>query len=160
MRAIIKCIIDHRLESHCSPEELENYILELEKQKTIGNDSVDQKHNIPAPFLKAQARKVAPTSETALNLQPSLQHLEGLYAHQTPTYLSSFARNYGSGTSGYVAQEMGSFGGAYRVDPSTTLFNTYTMSPDKQHGSGTAGDWNMQQFGFPGTEYGTFTGFC
>lgn len=160
VRAIIKCIIDHRLESHCSPEELENYILELEKQKTIGNDSVDQKHNIPAPFLKAQARKVAPTSETALNLQPSLQHLEGLYAHQTPTYLSSFARNYGSGTSGYVAQEMGSFGGAYRVDPSTTLFNTYTMSPDKQHGSGTAGDWNMQQFGFPGTEYGTFTGFC
>ncbi|XP_021282691.1 FRIGIDA-like protein 5 isoform X2 [Herrania umbratica] len=108
MRKVIRCIADHKLESLYPPEDLENYIVHLERQKEQGNvtarrekQKADRKKTLPvpstkkpqqecglkSPFMNMPAEAPPSTSASAdctLHLRPSpLEQPVSLIADQT-----------------------------------------------------------------------------
>ncbi|KAG8478911.1 hypothetical protein CXB51_028761 [Gossypium anomalum] len=83
MRRVIRCIADHKLESLYPPQDLENYILHLERQKELGNDTAqrekqkaEKNKDLPIPLTKAKMQQDGCTKPFAsaggnLHLKPS-----------------------------------------------------------------------------------------
>ncbi|XWS58505.1 hypothetical protein CRYUN_Cryun08bG0039900 [Craigia yunnanensis] len=62
MRRVLRCITNHKLESLYPPEDLENYIVHLEKQKERGNDTAqrekkkeERKKKLSVPSTKSKS---------------------------------------------------------------------------------------------------------
>lgn len=75
MRRVIRCIADHKLESLYPPQDLENYILNLERQKELGNDTAqrekqkaEKKKNLPIPSNKAKMQQDSELNQPSINI--------------------------------------------------------------------------------------------
>ncbi|GMI65086.1 hypothetical protein HRI_000177900 [Hibiscus trionum] len=75
MRRVIRCIADHKLESLYPPQDLENYIVHLERQKELGNDTAqrekqkeEKKKNLSIPSTKAKMQQGSELNRPHINL--------------------------------------------------------------------------------------------
>ncbi|MBA0716191.1 hypothetical protein Golax_015043 [Gossypium laxum] len=98
MRRVIRCIADHKLESLYPPQDLENYILHLERQKELGNDTAqrekqkaEKKKDLPIPLTKAKMQQDGERNRPCINMSaeaaPSLFAGAGDNLHLKPSPL-------------------------------------------------------------------------
>ncbi|MBA0742311.1 hypothetical protein Gogos_015379, partial [Gossypium gossypioides] len=98
MRRVIRCIADHKLESLYPPQDLENYILHLERQKELGNDTAqrekkkaEKKKDLPIPLTKAKMQQDGELNWPCINMSaeaaPSLFASAGGNLHLKPSPL-------------------------------------------------------------------------
>ncbi|KAB2058703.1 hypothetical protein ES319_A11G252100v1 [Gossypium barbadense] len=98
MRRVIRCIADHKLESLYPPQDLENYILHLERQKELGNDTAqrekqkaEKKKDLPIPLTKAKMQQDGELNRPCINMSaeaaPSLFASAGGNLHLKPSPL-------------------------------------------------------------------------
>ncbi|KAL4352425.1 hypothetical protein GQ457_06G017410 [Hibiscus cannabinus] len=144
MRRVIRCIADHKLESLYPPQDLENYIVHLERQKDLGNDTAqgekqkeEKKKKLSIPSTKAKMQQESEPNRSCVNLSgeanPSLFASAGGNLHLKPSPLEQSIS---------LLSEQAvpcSLWGSAAFSKGTSSFNW-------QHGCEIADNWSLEHF--------------
>ncbi|KAK8712924.1 hypothetical protein V6N13_148152 [Hibiscus sabdariffa] len=144
MRRVIRCIADHKLEPLYPPQDLENYIVHLERQKELGNDTAqgekqkeEKKKKLLIPSTKAKMQQESEPNRSRANLSgeanPSLFASTGGNLHLKPSPLEQSISLLSE-----QAVPCSLWGSA--------AFSVGTNSFNWQHGCEIADNWSLEHF--------------
>ncbi|XP_007030124.2 PREDICTED: uncharacterized protein LOC18599882 isoform X1 [Theobroma cacao] len=143
MRKVIRCIADHKLESLYPPEDLEKYIVHLERQKEQGNETarrekqkVDRKKTLSVPSTKKPQQECgfkSPFMNMPAEATPSASASAGCTLHLRPSPLEQPVS--------LIADQA-----APCSLWDSTIFSADTNSFNWQHGCAIASNGSLEQF--------------